>query len=73
MEALPATLIQNHSFKPNDYFRGHNSRSSSKLHKEQACKNHKKYSVKFKACEIRNNLPILIKNSKSVGILKKKN
>ena len=49
-----------------------NTRSSSKIHKEQARTDYKKISVQFKGCEIWNNLPISIKNSKSIEIFKKK-
>ena len=55
----PATF--NHFFKSNDYFHRHNTRSLSKIHKEQIRKNYKTYSVKFKGCEIWNNLSVFIK------------
>ena len=57
----------------NDYFHSHNKRSSGKIHEDQARTNYKKFSVKLKGGEIWNNLPISIKNSKSLEIFKKKN
>ena len=69
-KALPETF--NHFFKSNDYFHSHNTRSSTKIHKEQARTNYKKISVKFKGGEIWNNLPTSIKNSKSLELFKKK-
>ena len=58
-------------FKSNNYFHNQKTRFSFKIHKEQARTNYKKYSVRFKGCEIWNKLPIFIKNSESFNIFKK--
>ena len=59
-------------FKSNNYFHNHKTRSSFKIHKEQARTNYKKYSIRFKGCEIWNKLPIFIKNLESFNIFKKR-
>ena len=58
-------------FKSNNYFHNHKTGSSFKIHKDQARTNYKKYSIRFKGCEIWNKLPIFIKNSESFNIFKK--
>ena len=58
-------------FKSN-YFHNQKTRFSFKIHKEQARTNYKKYTVRFKGCEIWNKLPIFIKNSESFNISKKR-
>ena len=69
-KVLPITFKD--FFKPSNYFHHHKTRSSFKIHKQQASTNYKKYSIRFKGCEIWNNLPIFIKNSESFNIFKKR-
>ena len=69
-KALPITFKD--LFLSNNYFHNHKTRSSFKIHKEQARTNYKRYSIRFKGCEIWNNLPIFIKNSESFNIFKKR-
>ena len=69
-KALPITFKD--FSKPNNYFHNRKTWSSFKIPKEQARTNYKKYFIRFKGCEIWNNLPIFIKNSESFNIFKKR-
>ena len=66
---LPVTF--DNFFKLNMKLHSHNTRSSTKIHIDHARTNYKKYSTKFKGCDIWNNLPTSIKNSKSLYVFKK--
>ena len=65
---LPVTF---NFFKPNIELHSHNTRPSSKIHKSYVCINFKKYSIKYRGCQIWNNLPSEIINSRSLHVFKR--